>query len=350
MLWKTPLTDNGFAGPSVAAGKVYVIDHKDGQDVVRALDIKTGVEVWKYSYPDAEGDNYGFSRATPTLSGGRVYALGRMGMLNCLDAKTGANIWSRDTFADFKGKKPQWLYAMSPVIDGNKVIVCPGGPDASVAALDKATGKTIWQGGGSDIPGYSTPIIATINGIKQYVVLTGVSLIGVDAATGKLLWRQEWKTMYDINGAQPIAIGDSVFITSGYGHGCGLVEIQAGKPVIKWENKELVGRFSSPVLLDGLIYGVGEPGNLVCLDPMTGTVKWKQEKAFEFGGLVAVDGVILVADGKSGGLTMVSQSPTAYQELGKFTPLGGQSWTAPIVANGNLIMRNKTDIACFALK
>jgi outer membrane protein assembly factor BamB len=353
MLWKTPLTDNGYAGPSVAGGKVFIIDHKGGQDIVRALDVKTGKEVWKYNYPDAEGDNYGFSRATPTVSGGRVYTIGRMGVVSCLDAKTGAKIWSRDTLADFKGNKPQWNYAMSPVIDGNKVIVCPGGPDASVVALDKTTGKTIWQGGGSDLPGYSTPVIATIDGKKQYVVLTGVSLIGVDAATGTLLWRQGWKTMYDINGAQPIVIGNTVFITSGYGHGCGLIEVQGGNAKIKWENKELVGRFSSPVLLGGFIYGVGEPGALVCLDPSTGIAKWKyggKDDGFEFGGLVAIDGVLLVADGKSGKLTMVTQSPDSYQELGKFTPLGGQSWTAPIVANGNLIMRNKSDVACFALK
>ena len=348
-LWNTPLSDKGYAGPSVAGGKVFIIDHKDGQDIVRALDAKTGKDVWTYSYPDAAPDNYGFSRGTPVVSGGRVYTFGRMGMISCLAAKTGAKIWSRDICADFKCNKPGWNFAISPVIDGNKVIVCPGGPNSAVVALDKTTGKTIWQGGGSDLPGYSTPVIATIGGKRQYVVFTGVSLIGVDASSGALLWRQEWKTQYDINAAAPIVIGNTVFITSGYGHGCGLVEVQGGQTRIKWENKELMGRFSSSVLLGGLIYGVGEPGNLVCLDPNTGQTKWKQA-GFEFGGLVAVDGVLLVTEGTTGNLLMVNQSPASYQELGKFTPLGGQSWTAPIISDGKLIVRNKTNIACFSLK
>ncbi len=350
MLWQTPMGDDGYAGPSVAGGKVFIIDHKGKEsDVVRAVDITTGKDVWHYSYPDTQGPNYGFSRATPAIDAGKVYVFGRMGLLTCLDAKTGKKVWSRDTFADFKGKKPGWLYAMSPVVDGNQVIVSPGGPDAGMVALNKVNGSTIWQGGGSDISAYATPIIATINGKRQYVVFTGVSMIGVDSKTGAVLWRQPWKTSYDINGAAAIVLGESVFLTSGYGHGSGLVEILPAGPKVKWESKDMPCRFSSPILLGGLVYGVGEPGELNCMDPITGKVMWKQP-GFEFGGLVSADGVLMALDGKSGDLVMVKPASDSYQEMGRFAPLGGQSWTAPIISDGKLIVRNKSTLACFSLK
>lgn len=351
MLWKVAMSDDGYAGPSVAGGKVFIIDHTNGQDVVRAIDLGTGKAVWKYAYSDTDAPNYGYSRATPTVSAGRVYAHGRMGLLNCLDAKTGRKLWSRDLFTEFNGKKPTWLYAGSPVIDGNKVIMCPGGSNASMVALDKATGKTIWQGGGSDIPGYATPVIATIGGVRQYVVFTGVSVISVDAATGKLLWSLPWKTAYDINGSTAIVLGTDLFMTSGYGHGCELLDLQSGRPMVKWGNKGMQCRFSSPVVLDGMIYGISEPGDLVCMDAAKGDVKWRQG-GFGFGGLIAIDGVLMaLADGgNSGDLVMVRPSPESYQEMGRFKPLGDQSWTAPVISDGLLIVRNKYALACFSLK
>lgn len=350
LIWKTAMADDGYAGPSVASGVVYIIDHKGKEsDVVRAISITTGKDIWTYSYPDTQGANYGFARATPVVDGTRVYTLGRMGLLNCLNAKTGKLIWSKNILTEFKGQNPHWFYSMSPVVDGNQVVVCPGGPDAAMVALDKTTGSTIWAGGGSDIPGYATPVVATINGKRQYVVFTGVSMIGVDAKTGALLWRQPWKTSYDINGAAAIVMGDSVYISSGYGHGSGLAQITPDGVKMKWESKEMQCRFSSPILLNGSIYGVSEPGELVCADPETGAVKWKQP-GFDFGGLLAIDGVLIAADGKGGDLVMVNPTPDGYKEMGRFNPLGGQSWTAPIVSNGSLIVRNKSTLACYALK
>ncbi len=187
MLWETPMGDEGYAGPSVADGKVFIIDHQGKQDVVRAIDIKTGKDVWTYAYDDSEPANHGYSQATPVIDSHKVYALGRFGALNCLDEKTGKIVWTRDILADFHGKKPTWDYAWSPVIDGNKVIVLPGGPGAAMAALDKTTGQTIWQGGGSDQAGYGSPIVMMVGGGKQYIALTGVSAIGVDADKGTLL-------------------------------------------------------------------------------------------------------------------------------------------------------------------
>ncbi|MBI3910147.1 MAG: PQQ-binding-like beta-propeller repeat protein [Armatimonadetes bacterium] len=348
-LWNVPLTDNGYAGPSVANGKVYIIDHQGNQDIVRALDLLTGKEEWRYGYQDTDRANGGFARATPVIDHHKVYTLSRLGMAHCLDAQTGELLWARDIVADFQGKRPTWDFSMSPLIDGNKVILCPGGPNAAVVALDKSSGETIWQGGGSEMPGYATPVVANIGGTKQYVVFVAKSVIGVDAASGKLLWSCPWVTNVDVNAATPLVIGNSVFITSGYGHGCALVDVSGDSARARWGNKEIQAHFSSPIFWDGYIYGNSDPGNLVCLDANTGKAMWKQP-GFERGPIVAVDGMIIGFNGANGELVMARLSPAGYQELGRITPLGGQSWTAPIIASGKLIVRNRNAIACLDLK
>ncbi|MCX7886502.1 MAG: PQQ-binding-like beta-propeller repeat protein, partial [Verrucomicrobiae bacterium] len=184
-LWRVPMNDDGYAGPSVANGKVFIVDHRGDKDVVRALDLRTGKDVWTYSYNDRAKPNYGFARATPTVEGGKVYTVSRFGWVHCLDEKTGSLIWRKDVVAQFKGIIPRWEMAWSAVVDGDKLIVVPGGDGAAVAALDKNTGATVWKGGGSDKPGYATPVVATLHGVKQYVVFTAFHLIGVDAASGK---------------------------------------------------------------------------------------------------------------------------------------------------------------------
>jgi len=349
VLWKVDLGDDGFAGPSVADGMLFIIDHRGGNDVVRAIDIDTGKDIWQFTYPDASKSNYGFSRSTPVYDEGRLYAFSRLGKIHCLDAKTGRKLWTRDVIADFKCRRPGWDMAMSPLIDGDQLILCTGAANATVVALNKLTGKTIWQGGGSDKPGYASPVVATIDGTRQYVVFTGVSLIGVDAGDGKLLWSLPWKTSYDVNAPTPIVTDEGIFITSGYKHGCALVKVAGGRARIVWQNKVIQSHFSTPVLIDGYIYGTTDPGRLVCLELATGKVIWSQ-KGFQKGGLVGVDGTIIVVDGAKGDVVMVKLTREGYRELGRFKPLGGQSWTAPIVAQGKLFVRNKGALVAIALK
>jgi outer membrane protein assembly factor BamB len=348
-LWKISLGDNGYAGPSVAAGKLFIIDHAGAEDIVRAVNITTGADVWKFNYPDAAKDNYGFARSTPTYDNGKLYTLSRTGMLHCLDAEKGTKLWAKNIKSEYKGVHGSWEYSMSPFVDGDKLIMCPGGPNASVVALDKNTGNEIWKGGGSDQAGYSTPLVATIGGKRQYVVFTGNGLIGVDPANGAVLWSFPWDVSYKVNAAAPIVIGDTVFIASGYGKGCALVQVQGGAAKALWTNKAIKAHFNSAILHEKFIYGTGDPGELVCLDPATGNIVWSQ-KGFEKGGIIGVDGVIIALDGKSGDAVMCKMTNTAYQELGRFTPLGGQSWTAPIIADGKLYVRNKQALVCLDLK
>ncbi|MCX6345132.1 MAG: PQQ-binding-like beta-propeller repeat protein [Armatimonadetes bacterium] len=349
VLWTTPMNDDGYAGVSVGGGKVFVINHEGSKDILRAIDIATGKDAWTYTYEDTDKANRGFARSTPIFDLGNVYSLSRLGILNCLKVKTGKLIWSRDICKDFNGKRPGWDYAYSPLIDKNKLIVMPGGPDAGVVALDKKTGKTvIWQGG-SNVSSYATPVLATIQGKQQYVTFDAVGLAGVDVASGKQLWSFPWKTDCDCNAATPIVMGDSVYITSGYGHGCAMVDITAEGAKGRWENKQMQAQFASPIFYKGYIYGAGDPNFLMCMDPKDGSIKWKQE-GFGKGSIVGVDGTIIAMTGNTGEVVMVNLAPDAYKELGRIKPLEGDCWTAPIISNGKLIVRDKKNIACIAIK
>jgi outer membrane protein assembly factor BamB len=348
-LWSIDLGDKGFAGPSIAKGKLFIIDHAGADDVIRAVDVTTGKDVWTFKYADTDKDNYGFSRSTPVYDNGKLYTISRTGILHCLDAEKGAKIWSHDLRKEYHGLTGNWDYAWSPLVDGQKLIVQPGGAKG-VIALDKDTGKEIWSGGGPEACGYATAVSATINGKKEYVIFTGDALIGIDADKGgPALWRCPWKTAYGVNAATPIVIGDSVFITSGYDTGCALVAVQGAEAKPAWVNKEIKAHFNTPVLFNGKIFGIGDGAGLVYLDPKTGTAAWRQA-GFEKGGLVAVDDVLIAINGAEGDVVMAAADPSAYKELGRFKPLGGRSWTAPVIADGKLFVRNNLKLACYDLK
>ena len=348
-LWKYDLSDDGFAGPSAAGGKVFIIDHIERDDVVRALDLNTGEQAWEFKYPEAGKSDWGFARSTPVISDGKVYTLSRSGTLHCLNAADGTKVWSLNIITDLNGQAPKWKVSMSPVIDGNKLIVTPGGKKSMVVALNKNTGKVIWKGSGKDKISYVTPVVATIGTKKQYITLTNVSMISVDAANGKLLWAFPWKTKYGVNGAMPIVNKDLVFVSSGYDHGCALVKVGPGKAVAVWENTVMQAHFSSPILYKGYIYGTGDPSSLMCLDPKTGKSVWKKN-GFEKGGILIVDGAIIALNGKGGDLVIAEATPKAYNELGRIKPLSGRCWTAPIIADGKVVVRNKKTLVCLDLK
>lgn len=345
-LWSVPMGDNGFTGPAIANGTLFIIDHKDDKDIVRALSMTDGSEKWAYEYAEAKEDKFGFARATPTVRDGRVYTISRNGIANCLEAKSGKLIWTIDILKTYGGKVPQWFIASSPLLDGEKVILCPGGPDATVVALNKKDGSLIWKGGGTGETGYSTPIIATLAGKRQYITWQMERLMGLDPDNGKVLWTYSFPRCASI--ATPVVIGNSLFITSGYGKGCAMVEITKDGAKQKWENRLMQAHMATPIYADGHIFGNTDPGLLVCLDPATGQAVWKQP-GFEKGPLLQVDGVFLAFNGLNGLLRMVEVNHTTYKEIGAFTPLGGRSWTAPILSNGKLVVRNEKTLACFDL-
>lgn len=365
VLWKADLYNNGHAGPSVAAGRVFIIDRSNDndKDEVKAFDLNTGKLLWKFAYQEMSFDDYGYARVTPTYDQDKIYTISMMGQLYCLNAGSGKPIWSLNLMKDLKGSPPTWYYACSPVIDGDRLIICTGG-SPNLAVLNKNTGKIIWRGGNNEPVGYATPVIATLNGQKQYIVFTGKSVIGVNPGDGKVLWQFPWVTGYDVNAATPLVIGDNqVFISSAYDHGCALLTVSTdGKVKPVWQNQNMMAQVATPVFYKDYIYGIsnyGYPdsviGDLVCLDPKTGERKWKQD-GFGKGSILIADGMIF-AIRKNGDLIMAKADPSSYQELGKMKlPFKSpeKCWAAPILAEGKIIVRDQSwelsSLLCIDLK
>jgi outer membrane protein assembly factor BamB len=347
LLWKVAMYDRaekfrGYAGPSVSGGKVFFIDHQANQAVVRAIGLKDGAQAWEAKF-DAGVEP---CNCTPLVDSGNLYFVTARGTVFCATAAKGEVVWKVDLVSEYGSVPPQWKHAWSPVTDGAALLLTAGGPDATVVALDKATGKLMWKGGKTDGAGYAPVVPGTIAAKKRYILSaqTTIQAVGPD---GALLWTFPWVNQWNVNAPAPIVSKDMVFVTSGYDKGCALLDGKTGSPV--WQSKDIVSHFSTPVLHDGHLYCTSDPGRLVCMEFMTGKVKW-QKAGFEKGGLCAVDGTIMVLDGKSGDLAQVALTPEGYKELGRMqAPLGGQSWTAPIVAEGKLIIRNKRELACLDL-
>lgn len=367
LLWSIALADGGWSNPCVAEGKVFVVDHKNtegpkdakgkptvekGEDIVRALDAKTGKEDWNTPYPGSKQDKNGYTGSSPVFDSGKIYTIGRFTMqAYCLDAKTGKPVWTRDLEKDFAARPPekQWGLTGSPLVYENKVIIIAGGANAAVVALDKNSGQTLWQTPGS-AAGYSTPMIFDNNGKAQVAVYIAEGLFGIDPATGKRLWTFPRPIKHNQNSATPIPVGKRLLISSAWDVGTALVDVSGAAPSLVWESKELQARFSTPVYLKGAIYGVSmpeNPGTLVCLDAATGAVKWKQP-GFQFGPLSTAGGALLAVNGKTGEVVLVEANAAAYKEIARLKPAPeATAWNHPIVADGRMFLRNKKTLFCY---
>jgi hypothetical protein len=350
-LWKASV-GTGTSSIVVSGEHAFTMGNVRNKDTVWCFDAATGREVWKHEYR-LGGDPRMFeggTAATPTIDGQRVYTVSHQGDLFCLDAATGRPVWYKHYQQDFKGKRPQWGYAGSPLIEGNLLILDVGARGASTVALDKTTGKTVWQSGDDDA-GYASPIAADLAGRRTLVLLKATALVGLDAATGRELWRTDWKTSYDVNAATPIVIGSNrIFVSSGYGHGGALFEI--GKTVTKrWENKNLRAQINTPVVWQGAIYGIDGDASpkapLVCLDLETGKGRWEEKVGG--GSLVLVDGKLVVFT-EQGELQIGEASPAGFKATFSQQVLGKRCWVQPTVANGRVYCRNNVgDLAVLAL-
>ncbi|MHC5139416.1 MAG: PQQ-binding-like beta-propeller repeat protein [Planctomycetota bacterium] len=350
-LWRISLTDEGYSGPAVKGDVLYILDHKETNDLVRAVDVTTGEDIWNITYPEVGRENHGYTRCTPTIDNDRVYTVSRSGVVHCLNISDGSKVWYVDVMNDHEGKPPRWGASNSAYIDGEQLIAIGAGENSHVVALDKHTGKKLWAGGGSDIAGYATPIKAQIDGKKQYLVFTGTSFIGVESTSGNLLWRHPWETRLDSNASSPIQVDSNlIWIASGYRRGCALLRIKDNTVEEVWSDTTITPHWSSAVFMDGFIYTTTPPGYLVCVNAKTGEEQWRSkgnEKGFEHGGLCAVDGTLIVIEGNTGNVVQVALSSQEYKELGRINPLESTNcWVAPIVANKKLYVRSPSELVC----
>jgi len=326
----------GYSSVAVKGGKLYTMGNHGGSDAVLCLDSAKGTELWKKTYP-CGGGGYPGPRATPTVDGKAVFTLSREGQLLCLDADTGAVTWQRELKSDMGADVPQWGFASSPLVFGTAVIVNVG---SHGLAVDKQTGKTLWESGKSGAS-YAAIIPMDRNGKPALLVFSAMGLVSVDAATGAKQWDFPWKTSYDVNAPDPVAWGDKVLITSGYGRGSALLQVGTGAPKALWETKTLASHFASPVLWKDWIYGVtGNTGGgqVCCVDPANGQAKWTHKEA-GFCALSLADGKLVLLNEK-GTLLVADAVPDGYHERFSAKVLDGTCWTAPTVSGGLVYVRN----------
>ena len=348
-IWKQPI-GQGYASFVVADGRAYTIEQRRSQEVVAAYDVGNGRELWKQAwnaeYTDSTGDG---PRATPTWDNGRLYALGATGEFRCLDAKTGSVIWGKNILRENNASNLSWAMAASPLIVDDKVIVLPGGTSGkSVVAYNKMTGAPIWSSQ-NDTQAYVSPMLVTLAGRRQIVVVSSYRVMGLAPEDGSLLWSQDWDTDMGINVSQPIIVSaNRFFISSGYGKGAALVEVSgSGKTQTAralWENINMKNKFNSSVLHEGHIYGLDE-GILTCLDVNTGVRKWKGGR-YGYGQVILASGHLIVSS-DSGELALVKATPDQYSEVARFAALEGKTWNYPAIAGGKLLVRNATQMAAY---
>ena len=351
-MWKQPV-GGGFSSFVVADGAAYTIEQRRAQEMVVAYNVETGRELWAHGWnaefsPDNTGDG---PRSTPTWDAGRIYALGAEGELRCLDAKTGKLSWQKNILADNGASNIQWGMAASPLVVDDKVVVLAGGTSGKgVVAYNKTTGARVWSAL-NDRASYTSPMLVTLAGKRQVLVVTASRLAGLDPADGAVLWSHPWDVSYGINVSQPLVVGANRFlISAGYGKGAALVELSgSGRSFTTravWENINLKTKFNSPVVSGGHAYGLDE-GILTCVDLATGERKWKGGRYGYGQVLLASNHLIVTTDG--GEIVLVKADPAGYAEVAKFSALAGKSWNVPALANGRLLVRNGTEMAAYNL-
>jgi len=396
LAWKNDKLGGGYSAPSIVAGRIFGMSNRGDDEVVWALSEKDGKELWVERLGPAFRQRASQGRegpaCTPTVDGQRLYVEGLAGNVVCLQVKDGEIVWQRSLTEDFGGRIPNWSYRESPLVDGDKVICTPGSADATLVALDKLTGKTIWKaqvpsgsdagsagpggrpggfgggrggfGGGSGGAAYSSAIVFDFDGVRQYVQLTSRALISVAASDGKFLWQYDKPAnRFGIICATPIYHDGMVFASSAYGAGGGLVKLSKDanggvKAEEVYATTDMQNHHGGMILLDGYLYGASggnEGGALVCLDFKTGKVMWDQRESVGR----RAKGSVALADGRlyyrmeSGTMVLIEPNPKQYVERGRFEQPDRSrlpAWPYPVIANGKLYIRDQDVLLCYDVK
>jgi len=350
LVWKAAGAGRGYSSFSIADGKLYTMGLRGDREYVVAFDVATGKEAWATPHGSAFRNDRGDGpRGTPTVDGDRVYALGGSGDLSALDARTGKIVWSKNVLKAFGGENITWGISESPLVLGNKVLVNPGGPGASIVALNKADGSLIWKSQ-SDGAGYSSGVPMEINGSTQVVFFTSERAVGLDAKDGRLLWDYSRPSNRTANVATPIVRANRVFISSDYGTGGGVVEIKPDNKAQEiWFTKDMRNHHSSSVLIGDYLYGFSS-AILTAIKFDTGEIAWR-DRSVGKGSLVYADGN-LYCFSENGVVGLVEATPNGYKEYGRFRLPQNElpTWTHPVVAGGRLYLRDQDTIYAFDVK
>ena len=347
-MWGAKL-GNGFSSLSISGGRLYSMGNAEDQDSVWCLDALTGAVIWRHRYACKLDPKYypGGTSSTPTVFAGAVYSLSKAGQLFCLDATTGAVRWAKNITADFGIKPPTWGFASSALIRDHLLLLNVG---KAGVALDRDTGAVVWNSGDGAC-GYASPVPYTLAGKNYLALFGGDAMRGVDLESGVIRWTYGWKTEFGENSPDPIFTDCKLFITSGHGAGSALVDLgTGGDPTLLWHNSDLGNHIAASVLTRGHFYGFTgrvnhDDGGFGCVDAATGVTNWYIPNMR--GSLILAGDRLLVLTLQSE-LVVVAVDPAAFRELARAQALGGVSWTAPVLLQNRVYVRNgKGEMACF---
>jgi outer membrane protein assembly factor BamB len=369
--WKVD-TETGFSSFAVAGTNAYTVVRREVEgnptEVLVALDVRSGKEAWSkplniLRYDGGGGDagtpdNTGGDgpRSTPTVNDGKVYVIDAQLGVFCYDAKDGKEVWKRDVMKENSGVNIKWSNAASPVIDGNILLMAGGGPGQALLGLDKASGEVVWKGE-DDKMTHATPVLADIHGVHQCIFFTQTGLVSVDPQKGTVLWRAEFP--YKVStAASPVVYEDIVYCSAGYGVGAAAFKIaKSGSGFTAtqmWRREnQCQNHWSTPVIKDGYLYGMFSfkeygTGPVACVDIRTGEDIWSEAG---FGpGQVILSGDTIIALSDTGEVVFIKADPKGYKELKREDLLDGKVWSYPVLAFNHLFARSTVEGGCWELK
>lgn len=373
LLWKVNTIGTtetpGYAAVTVAEGRVFTAGNvgteQEAVSRVFALDEKTGKEIWHYDNGTAWVDKGHFpgERSTPTIDGNRIYAYSSVGRIACLESATGKEIWARDLRKEYEATPPVWAYAESPFVDGNKVICWIGGEKAAVVALDKMTGKPVWETPSTGQRGnYCSMTPFSIGEQRGYVSMNQSGVLAVDAKTGAQLFAVPHKTEWDVMATTPYFFGgDKLFVTSGYGTGAKLFKLNVSGSTITpeevWKEPKFDNMHGGIVVKDGYAYTATHyykrQRNWMCIKLDDGSIAW-EAPGIGMGAITCADGMLYCTSEKDPTVALVKATPEKYEETGRFTlPTEeegggtGMFWAHPVVCNKKLYLRHGNVLYCY---
>ena len=351
----------GLAGPVIVGNQVILFHRVKNEEVVEAFDARSGTPRWRHGYATAYRDDFGFDegpRAVPVAANGRVYTFGAEGQLQAVDASTGRRIWSVDTMRRFSVRKGFFGAAGSPLVEDGRVIVNVGGTDgvrgAGIVAFNAETGAVLWAAT-DDQASYSSPVGATIGGRRYAVFFTRGGLVGLDPATGALLFQRPWRSRSasSVNAAMPLVIGDLIFASATYGTGAVVLRVKGSKLTELWSSDDVMSNhYATSVYANGYLYGFHgrqefNP-SFRAVDLKTGAVKWSVDR-FNAGSVTMAGDRLLIAR-ETGELILAAASPEAFRPLTQAQILPPTVRAFPALSGGFVYLRNDNTLVCLDLR
>jgi outer membrane protein assembly factor BamB len=357
--WTAEGIGNGYASVTLAHGLIYTVGNLDGKTVISALDLD-GQLRWQVENGEAWTKDYAGTRGTPTIDGDRLYHQSPLGDLICIGAQTGEPVWAMNTLEAFEAENIEWALAESLLVDGDHLICCPGGKQASVAALNKTTGEIVWiTESTGDKAGYGSPVLVEHGGLRIILTMTAKAVIGVHADTGRLLFRDPYETEFDVNVMMPLFRDGHVFVSTGYG-GTGArmlkLNVQGEQVSVEhvWESKDLDNQHGGVMLVDGYLYGAADRFNnakWICLDWRTGEMKWS-DRTIGKGSLTWAEGLFYLFSERRQ-VALANLTPDAFELISEFRlPSGGSgaTWAHPVVCGGRLYLRHDDRLFAYRVR